>query len=332
MVAVPGHSQTFPPLGDDVTSSLGSFRIQISNTFAGLFNGCPGYDPNTHILQSPTLIDPNTVIGRSNVGLDDGDRFFSPFRRGGAIVGTNEDLIPYDTLIPPAGFSCYSDRAGCFAGTGTRQVVTEIRSLKLTAGPVAVRAGSWYNDAAKETTPERASPGRVVSRSGPSNDLARDFPASSFFDVYVRVDIPACGTFPGATVNNLVPLIVKNEKLFGFPPRVVYLHDASTIVQIVFINDHPPDWLAGDILGLFLLAGHGVGFTASDTQEFEDFMKLQSDIQCPIGIGKACVQPPPPPPPSPSPSPSPQPSPTPTPTPTPTPGPMPTRPGGAARR
>src|SRR5262249_53115372 len=168
---------------------------QISNTFAGMFNGCPGYNATTHILQSPTLFDQNTIIGRSNVGLDDGDRFFSPFRRGGAIVGSAEDLIPFDTLIPPAGFSCYRDRAGCFAGTGTRQVVTEIRSLKLMGSSVAVRAGSWYNDPARETTPERASPGRVVSRSGPSNDPTHDFPASSFFDVYVRVDIPPCGTF-----------------------------------------------------------------------------------------------------------------------------------------
>src|SRR5262245_56952504 len=147
VVAVPGYSQTFPPLGDDVTTSLGSFRIQISNTFAGMFNGCHGYNATTHILQSPTLIDQTTVIGRSNVGLDDGDRSLSPFRRGGAIVGTAEDVIPFDTLIPPAGFSCYRDRAGCFAGTGTRQVVTEIRSLKLMAGPltnpVVVRAGSW---------------------------------------------------------------------------------------------------------------------------------------------------------------------------------------------
>jgi hypothetical protein len=291
---VPGYAQTFPPLGDDATTSLGSFRIQISNTFASMFNGCPGYNSTTHVLQSPTLFDPATVIGRSNPGLDDGDRFFSPFRRGGAIVGSAEDVISYATLIPPAGFSCYRDRAACFSGTGTRAVTTEIRSLKMTAGPLAVRAGVWYNDPNMPTTPERASPGRVVSRSGPSNDLTRDFLASSYFDVYVRVDIPPCGNFPGATVNNLVPLIVKNDKLDRFPPRVVYLHDASTIVQVVFVNDKPPLWLTGDVLGLFLLAGHGVGFSnsSSDLQEFNNFMQSQPDAQCPLS--SSCTQPPPP--------------------------------------
>jgi len=293
---VPGYAQTFPPLGDDATTSLGSFRLQISNTFASMFNGCPGYNSTTHVLQSPTLFDQNTIIGRSNPGLDDGDRFFSPFRRGGAIVGTAEDVIPYDTLIPPAGFSCFRDRAACAAGTGTRVVTTEIRSLKMTAGPPAVRAGVWYNDPNVATMPERASPGRVVSRSGPSNDPTRDFLASSFFDVYVRVDIPPCGSFPGATVNNLVPLIVKNDKLDRFPPRVVYLHDASTIVQVVFVNDKPPLWLTGDVLGLFLLAGHGVGFTnsSSDLQEFNNFMQSQPDAQCPLS--NSCTQSPPPPP------------------------------------
>jgi len=281
----PAYAQTFPPLGDDVTTSLGSFRMQISSNFAGMFNGCPGYNSTTHVLQSPTLYDPATVIGRSNPGLDDGDRFFSTFRRGGAIVGLNEDVIPFDTLIPPAGYPCYHDRSACFAGPpGTRQVVTEIRSLKMTSGPLVVRAGVWYNDPNTPMTPERSSPGKVVSRSGPSNDLTRDFLASSFFDVFVRVDLPACGSFPGATVNNVVPLIVKNDKLDKFPPRVVYLHDASNIVQVVFVRDNLPLWYAGDVLGLFLLAGHGVGFSnsSSDMQEFNTFMSQQSDIQCPL--------------------------------------------------
>jgi hypothetical protein len=287
----PGYAQTFPPLNDDMTTSLGSFRLQISNSYAGLFNGCPGYNSTSHVLQSPTLYDPNTVIGRSNVGLDDGDRFSSPFRRGAAIVGTAEDRVSYESINPPAGFPCYHDRTACFSGTGTRQVITEIRSLKMSAGPLTVRAGVWYNDPNVATTPERASPGRVVSRSGPSNDPTHDFLASSFFDVYVRVDIPACGGFPGATVNNLVPLIVKNDKLDRFPPRVVYLHDASTIVQVVFVKDNPPLWLAGDVLGLFLLAGHGVGFSnsSSDMQEFNDFMKLQPDTTCPLS--SSCTQP-----------------------------------------
>jgi len=302
----PGYTQTFLPLGDDATTSLGSFKIQINNNFAGMFNNCPGYDSVSHVLQSPTLYDGGTIIGRSNISLDDGDRFFSPFRRGGAIVGMAEDVIPFDTLIPPAGYPCYHDRTSCFSGTGSRQVITEIRSLKMMANGVVVRAGVFYNDPVDKFTPERASPGRVVSRIGPIADPAHDFPASSFFDVYVRVDIPECGIgpnhFPGGTVNNLVPLIVKNAFLDKFPPRIVYLHDASTIVQIVFVSDNPPFWLAGDVLGLFLLAGHGVGFTNSptDTAEFEKIMQGVPPIQCPLS--NSCTQPPPP---GPNPTPTP---------------------------
>ena len=76
-----------------------------------------------------------------------------------------------------------------------------------------------------------------------------------------------------------------------FPPRVVYLHDASSIVQVVFVSDKPPLWFAGDVLGYFLLAGHGVGFSNSSTdmQEFTDYMNQQSDIQCPLAT--QCTQP-----------------------------------------
>jgi hypothetical protein len=74
-----------------------------------------------------------------------------------------------------------------------------------------------------------------------------------------------------------VPLIVKNSNLPALPPRVVYLHDTSTVVPILFLNVNPPKWNANDILGYFVLAGHGVGFTnsQSDVNEFNTFMSQQ---------------------------------------------------------
>jgi hypothetical protein len=282
LAATPAYPQTggpFPPIGDDVTTSLGSFRIRIADRFASLFNGCPGYNSTTKILQSPTLFDPATVIGRSNVTIDD-----SPFRLGSVPAGSARVVIPEDTLIPPPGFGF---------GPGTREVHTEVHALKMTAGPVMVRAGIWYNDPANPSMPVRVSPGEVESKSGPSFDPSRDFPASSFFDVYVHVDLPPCGSFPGGTLYNLIPLTVKNDNVDHFPPRVVYLHDASSIVPILFVFPNGTLWLRDDILGYFLLAGHGVGFgnSPADQQEFNNFMNGQSNIQCPISCGPVASNP-----------------------------------------
>jgi hypothetical protein len=83
--------------------------------------------------------------------------------------------------------------------------------------------------------------------------------------------------FPGATIYNTVPLIVKNSNLPALPPRVVYLHDTSTVVPILLLNANPGKWNANDILGYFVLAGPGVGFTnsQSDVNEFNTFMSQQ---------------------------------------------------------
>jgi hypothetical protein len=168
----------------------------------------------------------------------------------------------------------------------------------------------------------------VESQSGPGGAAANDLPGSSFFDIFVRVDMPACGKFPGGTVYNLVPLIVKNPNLTALPPRVVYLHDSSTVVPILFLNDNAPLWNKDDVLGYFVLAGHGIGFTnsQSDVNEFNTFMSSQT-FTCVTTSGTAAVEIgsasggkrnaalaiSPGPDPSPTPAPGPSPSPTPNP-------------------
>lgn len=289
LACVPALAQ-FPGRGDDLTTSLGSFKIQINNNFAGLFAGCTGFDATSNILTSPTLFDGATLVGRSDVITDGGNADTT-----GVPVGTAGTNVSENMLFPPPGYPCQGV-AGCLSGAGTREVHTEVRSLKMTSGPVAVRAGVWYDSAAQQNPPSRVSPGEVESQSGPGGAAANDFPASSFFDVFVQVDVPACGTggFPGATLYNTAPLIVKNYSLTQFPPRVIYLHDQSTAVPILFLNGNPGKWNAGDILGYFVLAGHGIGFTntQSDIDEFNNFMNCQQ-------VGTA---------PQPSPSPTPTPS------------------------
>src|SRR5437016_4359239 len=281
-LAIPAAAQgPFPPLGDDATTSLGSFKIRVANKFTSLFNGCPAYNPTTKILSSPTLFDPQTIIGRSNVVLDD-----SPFRLGSVPTGTARTVIGDDTLIQPPGFPCFGDKVSCASGPGTRQVHTEVRALKMTGGGMTVRAGMWYNEPPFQGySPQRVSPGKVQSKSGPSNDPTRDFIATSFFDVYAKVDVPACGGFPGTTLYNALPLTVQNPQVDHFPPKVVYLHDASSIVPILFLYDNGSVWNKDDVLGYFVLAGHGVGYgnSQSDMDAFNSIMNAQSNASCPIG-------------------------------------------------
>jgi hypothetical protein len=275
LATIPAGAQQFPPIGDDNTSSLGSFKIQVTNQFAPMFAGCPGF--NNPILSSPTMYDPATRVGRSDALLDG-----SAADTNGLPVGTAGTVVSEGMLIPPPGFPCAGAPAGCMSGANTREIHTEVRSLKMVSlgvgGLPVVRAGLWYDSATVQNPPSKVSPGEVESQSGPGGAPANDLPGSSFFDVFVRVDMPACGKFPGATLYNLVPLIVKNPNLTALPPRVVYLHDSSTVVPILFLNANPPLWNQDDVLGYFVLAGHGVGFTnsQSDVDEFNNFMNSQT--------------------------------------------------------
>jgi hypothetical protein len=275
LAALPVCAQNFPARGDDNTSSLGSFKIQITNQFAGMFAGCPGF--NNPILTSPTMYDPGTVVGRSDALLDG-----SAADTGGVLVGTAGTTVSEGMLSAPAGYPCYGDGT-CKSGANTREIHTEVRSLKmvnLAGGSPVVRAGLWYDNPNFTTDPpSKISPGEVESRSGPNG--TPDLPGSSFFDIFVQVDIPACANFPGATVYNQVPLIVKNPSVNPLPPKVVYLHDSSTTVPILFLNANPGKWNANDILGYFVLAGHGVGYTNSqtDVNAFNTYMSQQT-FQC----------------------------------------------------
>lgn len=275
LVAISATAQQFPPIGDDNTSSLGSFKIQVTNQFAPLFAGCPGF--NNPILSSPTMYDPATKVGRSDALLDG-----SAADNNGVPVGTAGTNVSEAMLIPPPGYPCAGGPPGCMSGANTREIHTEVRSLKMVnlgGGLPVVRAGVWYDNANQQTAPpSKISPGEVESQSGPGGAPANDLPGSSFFDIFVQVDLPACAKFPGATVYNSMPLIVKNPNLTALPPRVVYLHDTSSIVPILFLAANPPLWNKDDVLGYFVLAGHGVGFTnsQSDVSEFNNFMNSQT--------------------------------------------------------
>src|ERR1700752_4247866 len=91
LAAIPVCAQQFPALGDDNTSSLGSFKIQVTNQFAGMFSGCPGW--NNPILTSPTMYDPATKVGRSNALLDGSAADTNGVQVGTAGTNVSENML-----------------------------------------------------------------------------------------------------------------------------------------------------------------------------------------------------------------------------------------------
>ena len=237
---------------DDKMTSRGKFQIIVREEFRPLMVGYPGYD-GTSKLDSPDLYDPNTVVGRSPYHLD-GDATDI----GGASVGTAGTIISDSdfSLVPP-GFE---------GPAGSREVHTEIRELSLTLGAIAVRAGIDAPD-------QPISPGEVESQD-PTGSL--DFPADSFFDVFVEVDLPAAASFPGGTLFNSDPLLVENTNVTILPPKVVYRHGNSSAVPLYFKSDHLPEWGAGDLFGWLTLAGHGAGFDDSP-EDIAEFNQIYED-------------------------------------------------------
>jgi len=257
-------AQAFPPQGDDVMPSLGSFRIVIAPAFRPLFAGYPGYDGISR-LQSPTLYDPSTVVGRSNPHPHG-----SPPDLAGTPVGTSGRVIKdSDLVVLPTGFQ---------GPVNTTEVHTEVVNFNLAdlgGSGARVRAGL-----AAPLAP--FSPGEVESQNTGGVGVLPDFPAQSFFDVYVNVDLPPLGglTAP-AVLFNRIPLLVVNSPLLRFPPRVVYIHGNSSAVPVYFQNANPPQWNAGDCLGYLVLAGHGAGFSnsSSDIQQFQQVMSNQQEAR-----------------------------------------------------
>lgn len=256
-------SGPFPGQGDDSAPSLGSFTVFVAPAFQPLMAGYPGYDSASGTLTSPTLFDPTTIIGRSNPHLDG-----SAPDTGGTPVGTAGIMVADSNFaIVPAGFQ---------GPPGTREVHTRIADFNIAAlgGLVMVRAG--------DSAPGRPhSVGEVESLSGASGDPNQDFPAESFFDVFVEVDLPPTGSFPGGTLFNNTPLLVFNDSLQAFPPHVVYIHGQTPAVPVLFLNDDPGNaWLAGDLFGWLSLAGHGMNYsnTPQDEQEFSNIMRFQPSM------------------------------------------------------
>lgn len=248
-------SPTYPAVaGDDTIPSLGKFRIFLAPAFQAMFTGCPAPIWDGSNLTSPLLSDSMTIIGHSAAHLDG-----STADKGGTAVGTA------GTIILDASFS--KRPAGFEGPAGRREIHTEVRRLVLTGGGVTVRAGT--------AAPGRPiSPGEVEAQGGGS-----DFPADSFFNLFVDVDIPLCGGFPGGTVYNIAPLIVVHTPITKLPPKVVYTHDNSSAVP-VYLKP------SGTVFGWLVLAGHGADFSAAVPADVTLFNQVFNQLQeMPLPVG-----------------------------------------------
>lgn len=250
--ALPLWAQSFPPRGDDHgLASFGAFWILIDPPYQPLFAGCPGYNPATHVLESPTLYDnATTVIGRSGP-IKEG----SPQDNGGVPVGTAGTMVRDAGMVVPPSFTPIAP--------GSNEVHTELRHLNMFTygvGPMArVRAGVCYNSTtcSSPPPPNRISRGEVVSNHSPAG-TPPDFPARSYFNVFAQIDVPACGSFPGATVFNQNPFLVHIDDISSFPPtNGVYMHDPSSAVGVKFLSSGAK-WKKNQRLGCVILAGHEI--------------------------------------------------------------------------
>jgi len=184
----------FPPQGNDSTSSLASFKVQVMPQFVGLFThpnppgppiNCMGFDPSTNILSGPQMTDQQTVIGRSSSIPDGSAADLNGVPVGQPFQSIQVSNVNENMLIPPPGFPC-GGVTGCTTGPGTHEVHTEVESLHLVGGGASVRAGQWYNSSAATSWPPIHRESSIVLAA--SNASPGKTPGSRFDTLIVRGD------------------------------------------------------------------------------------------------------------------------------------------------
>ena len=239
----------------DNTQSLGQFTVVVNPLFQPYLAGVMGYD-GSGTYTSPLLYDQNTQISRSMT-----TQWGSAGWSGGLPVGSAVGPIVSQSSISltPSGFVAPPN--------GTDMVFTQITGFDLAAGPISVTAGTAAMDPLLPN-----SVGEVISNSGTPANPALDFPARSFFDVFVDVTVPALGGSGSMVLSNAysgagTPLVISNSGITSFPPVVIYTHGNSTAVPL-YVGPKGIDGLgtdAGDLFGLLSLAGHGAGYGQGST-------------------------------------------------------------------
>ena len=261
------------PAGDDNTFSLGQFQIVLEPAWAKIYdvlipNSPLGTVSSTRhiklyhkgVFTSPTLYDQSTMIGQSD-----------PFAIGSPLefAGTLAGRAPGRTYVTASQFVVHPTWPEPAAGGHV--IHTFLKSMHLTDSFTGQFGFSVKAGMLAPTRPVSA--GQVEAGTGPD-----DFPANSFFNVYVVVDIPGGGSLPPIQLVNVDPLLVQQTNILYFPPHLVYQHENSTAVSVYFNTnvDIPNPTTGGTIhvtrgtlFGQLTLAGHGISFSSAEIETFQ---------------------------------------------------------------
>lgn len=233
LAVAPVFAQPFPPgPADEVTMSLGRAIISVVPAHQGLVNTRPGWNPTNNTWTTPLMYDPATVIGRSD-----------PFRDASARDINGMPVGSAGTIVSDASFTAVPTLNFTEGPPGTAEIHTEIYKLNmqdLCFGQFRIRGGTGMGVGFPSFGEVEALPGSA------------DFPAESFFDMFIELDTPFYG---GTTLYNRHPLLVVNPNLTSLPPVVVYIHGETPAVPIFFKTGA----FAGQLFGYLRMAGHGVG-------------------------------------------------------------------------
>lgn len=231
----------FPDSGLDIFQTSAVFRvISLDGT----------------VDSSSAVYDPWTYIGRSNPQCDHYDAVEPQIAGGGSALFPNTH---------PSGFGCRLPLDFPYSSLCRRWVSTEILNLNLTdgSGMFSIKAGQAYWNSSPNHVFFRNSFGIVSSREhnwppgdccipeidGGTLDTTMDFPADSYFDVYVEVSLGPWKFY------NLQPMCVQKKRMNQFPPilglpQASYIHD-PTFQAVPLYDDDEVQW------GYLLSAGHG---------------------------------------------------------------------------
>jgi|GEM_PF-1228235 len=254
-----------PSAGVDHTTSLGKFGIRLTQAKGQELLGvdfCPGdpTDPahDVCLFESPVLFDTDTSIGRSHPHLD---ADVTDETNGAQICGTGSSATCTNFLsdtVKDSDFAVVPD-TGIFAEgpSGTTEIHTQILSFNM------IDSGNCNGVSANAIRAGSAVPDPLPRSIGEVESLNVDgFPAESFFDVFVEVDVDwDMNGSVDMTVININPLVIQNDELNNLPPTVVYIHGGGENAPAVY------DRATGEMIGWITIAGHGIGLDCTDNDD-----------------------------------------------------------------
>ncbi len=317
----------FPTVaGDEPSFSIGVFQLTVDPAFTFLFAPSPtyyypGYSPGSGVLTSPTMYDFSSTtiaVSSNHVRNIPGNPYFPPTTPGGVVVGTAAHAPAF-----PDSINSYSPEyanipaAFATAPNGIDEIMTEIESFALTASSSVLQCAPDPRVPTVSSTVKMVFAGPDQIPSLPhnrrsiglvqqiTNGAASDFPAQSFFDIFVEVNLPpvpgnnSINDFPpvsnpvhsgydplgGAILYNDAnnPLIIVNPDVTSLPPTAVYIHGQTTAVPLRFKFANPPYWNADDVIGYVVLAGHGVFPTGGKSNTCAEAATVLDQTLGPIG-------------------------------------------------